>query len=231
MLLVVAMATVFFTSCSKDDETEPIISEGGDNVAIMTTAKKEVCLYGNTKKAGDVITIDWGDGNIEEFKTIKYDDTYYVWYEFDTEHTYSQAGSHTIKVTGALIYLACDNNQLTSLDVSKCTALTWLSCDNNQLTSLDISKCTALTRLGCSENSLTSLDVSKCTALTDLYCGGNPLSTNALNKIFTDLPQRKTGENDYTQQSTVYIGGNPGYETCNKSIAENKGWRIINFIN
>ncbi len=39
------------------------------------------------------------------------------------------------------------------------TALTRLECDDNQLTSLDVSKNTALTRLECFDNQLTSLDV------------------------------------------------------------------------
>ena len=61
----------------------------------------------------------------------------------------------------ALESLLCDNNQLTSLDVSKNTALNDLCCNNNQLTSLDVSKNTALERLHCYNNQLTSLDVSK----------------------------------------------------------------------
>ena len=44
----------------------------------------------------------------------------------------------------ALHYLYCNNNQLTSLDVTKNTALTSLSCSGNQLTSLDVTKNTKL---------------------------------------------------------------------------------------
>ena len=39
----------------------------------------------------------------------------------------------------ALTFLQCDNNQLTSLDLSQNKALTNLQCGNNQLTSLDLS--------------------------------------------------------------------------------------------
>ncbi len=53
----------------------------------------------------------------------------------------------------ALIKLDCDNNQLTSLDVSNNTALTKLYCSDNQLTSLDVSNNTALTYLDCQNNS------------------------------------------------------------------------------
>ena len=71
----------------------------------------------------------------------------------------------------------CDNNQLTSLDVSTNTALTTLHCYLNQLTILDISNNTALTELSCYFNQLTSLDVSNNTALNTLYCSNNNLTT------------------------------------------------------
>ena len=77
----------------------------------------------------------------------------------------------------SLTVLFCQNNPLTSLDVSGCTALTSLSCQDSQLTSLDVSGCTALTTLYCPYNLITSLDVSGCTALTDLLCAYNQLTS------------------------------------------------------
>ena len=82
----------------------------------------------------------------------------------------------------ALKRLYCDDNQLTSLDVSKNTALTYLDCDFNQLTSLDVSKNVALTKLHCWGNSLTKLDVSKNTALTYLDCDYNQLTSLDVSK-------------------------------------------------
>ena len=82
----------------------------------------------------------------------------------------------------ALTELYCNNNQLTSLDVSKNTALTELDCYYNQLTSLDVSKNTALTELWCFDNQLTSLDVSKNTALTQLDCSDNQLTSLDVSK-------------------------------------------------
>ena len=82
----------------------------------------------------------------------------------------------------ALEHLNCNNNQLTTLDVSKNTALEHLNCNNNQLTTLDVSKNTALTELNCYWNQLTSLDVSANTALTSLKCYGNQLTTLDVSK-------------------------------------------------
>jgi len=77
----------------------------------------------------------------------------------------------------ALKRLICDDNNLTSLDVSNNTALTYLDCHYNNLTSLDVSNNTALTSLSCENNNLTSLDVSNNTALTYLDCHYNNLTS------------------------------------------------------
>ncbi len=60
----------------------------------------------------------------------------------------------------SLSVLDCGRNQLTVLDVSKCSKLTKLFCDGNKLRSLDVSGCTALSILTCYNNNFTSLDVS-----------------------------------------------------------------------
>ena len=117
--------------------------------------------------------------------------------------------------------LNCWSNQLTRLDVSKNTALQTLDCRNNQLTSLDVSKNPALISLTCDNNQLTRLDVSKNnTVLRSLHCSYNLLQTHALNALFHSLPVVSAG--------TIWITGNPGTETCNRSIATAKGWNVVN---
>ena len=123
-----------------------------------------------------------------------------------------------IEYFAGLSILSCNNNQLTSLDVSNNTALTRLDCNNNQLTSLDVSKNTklmevwcfynqlssldvtknmVLTALGCSCNQLTSLDVSKNTALTRLFCNVNQLTSLDVSKN-TALTNLECGTNQLT---------------------------------
>ena len=82
----------------------------------------------------------------------------------------------------ALQWLFCNDNQLTSLDVSKNVALEYLECSVNQLTSLDVSKNVALQTLNCYSNQLTSLDVSNNVALTELYCLFNQLTSLEVSK-------------------------------------------------
>lgn len=95
-----------------------------------------------------------------------------------------------------LKYLYCDNNSLTSLNVSGNTALhslfcyenqikdlnvntslKYLYCHSNDLTFLDISRNTDLEKLSCENNNLTVLDVSYNTKLTYLVCFNNQLAT------------------------------------------------------
>jgi hypothetical protein len=122
----------------------------------------------------------------------------------------------------ALTGLDCSNNQLTALDVSKNTALTGLDCSNNQLTALDVSKNTALQSLNCNNNQLTALNVSKNTALMHLDCRDNQLDAGALNALFETLHGITHGGSE----KYIYISGNPGAGSCNKSLAEGKGWRV-----
>ncbi len=123
------------------------------------------------------------------------------------------------------------DNNLTELNIPKENQLEGLGLSYNNIAALDVSHCSLLQRLYLVDNELTSLDISQCPALFFLNCKGNEFDTDALNKIFTDLPQGKEITEEYNpndiRHSTIYIGGNPGTETCDKSIAENKGWIVI----
>lgn len=137
-------------------------SEGEVPIAEMTTTASKVSFV--ITKIGD-IEIDWGDGfSSSELYMHEYTDG---------------LESHNIKFYGAndaLIELNCNHNQLTSLDVTKCTGLTTLNCQENQLTSLDVEGCTKLAWLYCNNNLLTSLKARGCTALIELNCGESQVS-------------------------------------------------------
>ena len=109
----------------------------------------------------------------------------------DTEIQYSEASSFTgaiavsywniTSLTGiesftSLTSLRCNNNQLTSLDVTQNTALTFLDCSDNPINILDVTNNTGLTTLYCASNSLSILDVTQNTSLTFLNCTDNSLS-------------------------------------------------------
>lgn len=73
--------------------------------------------------------------------------------------------------------LWCEDNRLSSLDVSRNTALTLLDCTHNELSSLDVRQNIALVHLICSHNQLSSLDVSCNKELMYLECFHNPLNS------------------------------------------------------
>ncbi len=112
----------------------------------------------------------------------------------DTEIQCSEASAYTgtiavsywsisdltgIEAFTSLTSLYCNNNNLTSLDVSQNTALTFLDCSDNPIGTLDITQNTNLETLYCATNSLSTLNVSQNTSLTFLDCNDNSL--NALN--------------------------------------------------
>jgi Leucine-rich repeat (LRR) protein len=75
------------------------------------------------------------------------------------------------------MYLECEGNQLTNLDIRMNTLFMSLNCSDNKLTSLDLSANALLEFLFCENNQLTGLDVTALPRLFALYCGGNQLSS------------------------------------------------------
>ena len=156
---------------------------------------------------------------------------------------FNQLTSLDVSKSIALTKLECLSNKITYLDVSKNTILTSLNCSWNQLTNLDVSKNATLTRLDCSLNQLTSLDVSNNPALLSLYCNdnrltsldvniktltrldcsSNQLSAEELNAIFRNLPRALP----FTYSNFAHISANPGTDTCDRSIATEKGWFVF----
>ena len=96
-----------------------------------------------------------------------------------------------------LTELSCYGNKLTTLDVSKCANLDWLNCDENELTTLDISQCPYLRGLHCYKNGLTTLDVSQCTNLVSLNCRSNALKVLDVSQC-TDMKTLYCDKNELT---------------------------------
>ncbi len=101
-----------------------------------------------------------------------------------------------IELFTGLKTLYCNDNQLTSLDVSNNTALTRLNCNNNKIATLDVSNNTALTYLNCGKNQMISLDVSNNTALTYLNCANNQLAGLDISNCTSLAPDYLTADSN-----------------------------------
>jgi len=65
-----------------------------------------------------------------------------------------------------------------------------LYCQDNQLSSLDLSQNSTLTELNCSRNKLKTLDLSACSNLKSLTCYRNKIRGNAVAQLVESLPDR-----------------------------------------
>ena len=207
---------------------------GAANVITFTTAKevgKKISLF--MKYSGAAPTLSGATGTPKSGKWITYTLT-----------------SQTVTITGDVTDFTCQNNQLTTLDVSQntaleslwCTdnqlttldvsqniALTGLYCYNNQLTALDVSKNTALTVLDCYNNQLTALDVSQNTSLIWFSCTGNQIKGEEMTRLVNSLPDlRWKNGGEFTVVQEPDLEGN----ICLKSdvaIAKGKNWNTLKY--
>ncbi len=82
----------------------------------------------------------------------------------------------------ALQELYCQNNLLTSIDITHNTALQKLDCSNNQLTNLNVTQNTNLQLIDCNHNQLSGLDITQNSSLTSLICFSNQLTGLNINQ-------------------------------------------------
>lgn len=124
--------------------------------------------------------------------------------------------------------LAVDNNKLTSLDLSKMTTLSQLYCDSNDIKTLKITANKLLKHLSCTNNLLASLDVSENKQLVNLRIAKNKMNAQALNNIFTALPDSPTlnSTKPGATPNKIMFYENEGENGCNADIITNKGWII-----
>ena len=112
--------------------------------------------------------------------------------------------------------LNCNNNLLTTLDISKNTLLTTFSCDSNKIDSLGLQANTLLKVVSCSSNEMTKIDLSNNKELTDLNCSSNKLK--GLN-ISSNASPEISSEDIVTTSARLDISNNTLLKTldCSKN--------------
>jgi len=182
---------------------------------------KQMTLY--TNQEGDTsislqgtgtATVIWGDGTPSQTHTIQQGTN------TTCTHTYTGAASRVITIIGDNVsYLNCSNNQITGLIAIDNPALKTLYCSNNLILGLSVYS-TVLTTLDCSNNQMYGYAVFMQPALAELNIKNNLFNADELEYIFHNL------HDNTIEGKTIYISGNPGAATCDKTIATSKGWLV-----
>ena len=209
-ILLIAMYAIAFTACSKDDSS---LEDGKEGIITLVhktdySDRDPVKMTFITFNKGKIITIDWGDGNVEKIECHRARNSE-GYYSNEIQHKYTNSNPYIITIKGRIRDFGCFSKHIISLDISKCPALTSLSCSPLALTSLDVSKNTALTSLNCADNNLTSLDVSGCPALTRLQCNDNNLSRSEENKSELQTPDASSYAVFCWKKKSGWRGGCP----------------------
>lgn len=137
--------------------------------------------------------------------------------------TYLDVGySNIIDLTGiedftSLVWLDCEVNDITSLDMSQNLVLKHLEANSNQLTSLNITQNVDLELLDFAENQITSIDISHLIGLKKLWCNDNLLT--CLNV--------KNGNNTNILSGWFWADNNPNL-TC--IDVDDVSWATANWI-
>lgn len=90
----------------------------------------------------------------------------------------------TLDVTGydQLYYLHCGGNAFTEVNASTCVKMTNMACENTNVTTLDVTNLTLLESLVANNCQITTMDCSKNLNLSTLYLHGNPLQSLILSE-------------------------------------------------
>ncbi|MDR2040438.1 MAG: hypothetical protein LBQ60_21180 [Bacteroidales bacterium] len=224
-LYAIFCLVLVLSSCKKEED--PDLSEesslksariSGQLLVEMRTSISTVTIQELFLHTGhSSVTIDWGDGIVEETGTI---------HPTAKTHTYSSSGRHTIKIYGdpesldkirvtdnilsyldlsnnkKLSMIQCQRNVLYEIKLPVNSPLKYLYCYENILFSLDLDSFTELISLACDDNQIEELTLTNCTRLETLSC-----SHNNLNHVFMaqDMPFLEiiSCENNYLYSSII----------------------------
>ena len=198
-----------------------LYSEG--NIDIATTGSY-VCGVGNvntdsyitlTVRKGETVRLDLkADGatpcKIESGGRSRIVAVGNGWFDGNTPSNFTfTADSSTLTIYGDITALSCSSNgeKLIAIDPSHNTELRELYCYDNRITA--------------------AIDVSRNTNLEKLYCWGNAFTTNALDRIYCNLPDREGKTEgvikplyaDWSDNSTTVVA-------TNKTNATAKNWKV-----
>lgn len=174
-----------------------------------------------------VAWVDWGDGNKEDGQWRSDIAGYVFGYKYNDDNV------HTVKFYSTNpFYLSMEGN-FTDLKMGYMPNLAhfYIRPVPNGKTyhfsrlsgTFDLGECPFLERLTIygTKFNLTNINVSGCTKFGSIDLDEScDLSADELNAIFRVLPEVK-------ESHILYISFHPGASTCDKSIAQRKGWKVL----
>ena len=118
-----------------------------------------------------------------------------------------------------------ENQNLSSIDVTKLPALEELWVNGNGMEKLDVSKNTKLERLECSKNNLTDLDVANNEKIEFLSCWGNKISGNSMDKLIASLVKETEGtEREFCVYNKLYDKEKNALTVAQAKAVKERGW-------
>ena len=150
--------------------TQSLEQEGTQPTITFTTNKNVGEEIKVSVKLPEGVTVD--NITVEGATLVKTEDTSKP---NEKNITYSLT-AQTVKILGDLTSFYCNNNGITSIDISH-SKLVNLFCPYNSITELNTNGNNNLSTLNCENNQLTALDVSTNSELTYLNCNYNKIST------------------------------------------------------
>lgn len=122
-------------------------------------------------EADSDIVYDWGNG--ASGTTFSGEDIHYL-YRNDEEHNITVTAINITKIV-------CDNNHITSINVTDLSRLVQLNCSENDISTIDLSQNSKLEILNISSNNLSNLNVNNNYELNKLQCYENNINELLIN--------------------------------------------------
>ena len=182
-----------FTGTTNSYKTDLSVVVTEAAITLNTTKAEEVELQLGCA-TGHKVFIDWGDGMPVE--TVEINDSLAVFGQNTMKPTVvTGTPKGTIKIYGRdMLYFGVDEQEITSIDVTKAVQLGVLKVPTNKLKELDVTNNEELYYIYAEENELSALDVTHCPKLIWLSANENKLESIDLTAC-SDLYNLNLSEN------------------------------------
>ena len=141
----------------------------------------EQITFRTNKNIGEEIKLEIGIPYASNIEDVKVEGVTLVKQEHDQNSpnytmTY-QLTSQEVRIIGTVTALNCEENKITSLDISQSPTINTLKCTNNLIEELNTINNRRLYRLFCNYNQIKTLDLSNAKNLAILDCSHNQITT------------------------------------------------------